>query len=78
MMNKETMGNRILDVIEFAGNWIMDAIGLLFQLYILFSIFWALFSASPMAALVLVLCCVAYFLQTKKKLGLEFLGARTL
>ena len=67
MMNKETMGNRILDVIEFAGNWIMDAIGLLFQLYILFSIFWAL--VSPMAALVLVLCCVAYFFTNEKETG---------
>ena len=69
-MNKETMGNRILDVIEFAGNRIMDAIGLLFQLYILFSIFWALFSSvSPMAALVLVLCCVAYFFTNEKETG---------
>ena len=68
-MNKETMDNRILDVIEFAGNWIMDAIGLLFQLYILFSIFWALFSVSPMAALVLVLCCVAYFFTNEKETG---------
>ena len=68
-MNKETMGNRILDVIEFAGNWIMDAIGLLFQLYILFSIFWTLFSVSPMAALVLVLCCVAYFFTNEKETG---------
>ena len=68
-MNKETMGNRALDAIEFAGNWIMDAIGLLFQLYILFSIFWTLFSVSPMAALVLVLCCVAYFFTNEKETG---------
>ena len=68
-MNKETMGNRILDVIEFAGNWIMDAIGLLFQLYILFIVFWGLLSVSPMAALVLVLCCVAYFFTNEKEAG---------
>ena len=68
-MNKETMGNRILDVIEFAGNWIMDAIGLLFQLYILFIVFWGLLSVSPMAALVLVLCCVAYFFTNEKETG---------
>jgi hypothetical protein len=68
-MNKETTGNRILDVIEFAGNWIMDAIGLLFQLYILFIVFWGLLSVSPMAALVLVLCCVAYFFTNEKETG---------
>ena len=68
-MNKETMGNRILDVIEFAGNWIMDAIGLLFQLYILFIVFWGLLGVSPMAALVLVLCCVAYFFTNEKETG---------
>ena len=68
-MNKETMGNRALDAIEFAGNWIMDAIGLLFQLYILFSIFWTLFGVSPMTALVLALCCVAYFFTNEKETG---------
>ena len=68
-MNKETMGNRTLDAIEFAGNWIMDAIGLLFQLYILFIVFWGLLSVSPMAALVLVLCCVAYFFTNEKETG---------
>ena len=68
-MNKETTGNRILDVIEFAGNWIMDAIGLLFQLYILFIVFWGFLSVSPMAALVLVLCCVAYFFTNEKETG---------
>ena len=68
-MNKETMGNRALGAIEFAGNWIMDAIGLLFQLYILFIVFWGLLSVSPMAALVLVLCCVAYFFTNEKEAG---------